>query len=115
MLADIDDSCRTAGVFPDLFLSAHAHNYQRHMRTVSFTGKNKVIPYLVAGGGGRGLTAVAKATLQHTDDHVLAHSHHGFGYLSIAATSKKIIAKYKSVPSPNTRADHDRVKVRISG
>jgi len=113
MLADIDDSCRTAGVFPDVFLAAHAHNEQRHMRTVQVDGKDKVIPYFVAGGGGRGLTTVAKASSKLIDDHVFAHSHRGFGYLTVVASHQKIIVKYESVPVPNTQPDHDGATVSV--
>lgn len=48
MLKQIDDACEAAGIQPDLYLSGHAHLYERYTRTV---GK-KQIPYLVAGMGG---------------------------------------------------------------
>lgn len=55
MLAEIDAACQAAGVWPDLFLSGHAHNYQRYMRTLKLAGgQTKVIPYLVVGTGGYG-------------------------------------------------------------
>ncbi len=48
MLKQIDQACTSAGIQPDLYLSGHAHLYERYTRTV---GK-KQIPYLVAGMGG---------------------------------------------------------------
>jgi hypothetical protein len=48
MLAQIDQACASAGIQPDLYLSGHAHLYERYTRTV--TGKQ--IPYIVAGMGG---------------------------------------------------------------
>ena len=48
MLNQIDQVCAAAGIQPDLYLSGHAHLYERYTRTV---GK-KQIPYLVAGMGG---------------------------------------------------------------
>jgi Calcineurin-like phosphoesterase len=47
MSQTIDDACAKAGVTPDLFLSGHAHNYQRYTRR--FGGKQ--VPYIVAGTG----------------------------------------------------------------
>jgi hypothetical protein len=48
MANEIDKVCMSAGVWPDLVLSGHAHLYQRFSRDVS----NRSIPYLVAGSGG---------------------------------------------------------------
>jgi hypothetical protein len=48
MLTQIDDACETAGIQPDLYLSGHAHLYERYTRTVG----GKKMPYLVAGMGG---------------------------------------------------------------
>ena len=46
--ATVDKACEEAGVYPDLFLSGHAHNYQRYTRRVA----GKEIAYVVAGTGG---------------------------------------------------------------
>ncbi len=54
MLGDIDDCCKTAGVWPDLVLSAHAHQYQRYTRAKAINGQTRMIPYLIAGTGGIG-------------------------------------------------------------
>src|SRR5579871_1228332 len=48
MLKQIDDACTSAGIWPDLHLSGHAHLYERYTRTVG----GKQIPYVVAGMGG---------------------------------------------------------------
>lgn len=48
MLAQIDEACTAAGVWPDLYLSGHAHLYERYTRTVG----GKQIPFIVAGMGG---------------------------------------------------------------
>jgi hypothetical protein len=48
MNQDIASLCTQAGVQPDLFLSAHAHNYQRFTRRV---GGQKITD-IVAGTGG---------------------------------------------------------------
>jgi hypothetical protein len=48
MLQQIDAACATAGIQPDLYLSGHAHLYERYTRTVD----GKQIPFVVAGTGG---------------------------------------------------------------
>ena len=48
MLAQIDAACTAAGIQPDLYLSGHAHLYERYTRTVG----GKQIPFVVAGMGG---------------------------------------------------------------
>jgi hypothetical protein len=48
MLKQIDNACEEAGIQLDLYLSGHAHLYERYTRTVG----GKQIPYLVAGMGG---------------------------------------------------------------
>jgi hypothetical protein len=50
MLQEIDDACTTAGIWPDLVLSGHAHLYERYTRVMKTDGRQ--IPYLVAGNGG---------------------------------------------------------------
>lgn len=54
MLQDMDDAATQAGFWPHVVLSAHSHNYQRYTRTVA----GLTIPYIVAGMGGHGLTAM---------------------------------------------------------
>jgi predicted phosphodiesterase len=48
MANEIDKVCNSAGVWPDLVLSGHAHLYQRFSRDVA----DRSIPYIVAGSGG---------------------------------------------------------------
>lgn len=48
MLKQIDQACSDAGIQPDLYLSGHAHLYERYTRTVG----GKQIPFVVAGMGG---------------------------------------------------------------
>ncbi|MGA7625603.1 MAG: metallophosphoesterase family protein [Candidatus Acidiferrales bacterium] len=50
MLQEIDNACTTAGIWPDLVLSGHAHLYERYTRVMKTDGRQ--IPYLVAGNGG---------------------------------------------------------------
>jgi hypothetical protein len=50
MLKAIDQCCSTAGIWPDLVVSGHAHLYERYTRTMKADGRQ--IPYVVAGNGG---------------------------------------------------------------
>lgn len=50
MLAQIDQCCQQAGIWPDLVLSGHAHLYERYTRTMKVDGRE--IAYVVSGNGG---------------------------------------------------------------
>jgi hypothetical protein len=50
MLAQIDQACVNAKIWPDIVLSGHAHLYERYTRTMNADGRQ--IPYVVAGNGG---------------------------------------------------------------
>lgn len=86
MLADIDDACTQAGILPDLYLSGHAHSYQRYTRETGPGGRVQ-IPYIVAGTGGINDQAIEAATGQKTGDHVFVKSLQGYGYLLVEVAS----------------------------
>ena len=86
MLADIDDACTQAKILPDLYLSGHAHSYQRYTRELNFNGKALQIPYIVAGTGGINDQAIVAANGVKTGDHIFVKSLQGYGYLLIEAT-----------------------------
>jgi calcineurin-like phosphoesterase family protein len=48
MLAQIDQACVAANMWPDIVLSGHAHLYERYTRTMKADGRQ--IPYVVASG-----------------------------------------------------------------
>jgi Calcineurin-like phosphoesterase len=50
MLAQIDQACSTAKIWPDIVLSGHAHLYERYTRAMKTDGRQ--IPYVVVGIGG---------------------------------------------------------------
>jgi hypothetical protein len=118
MLADLDDACRQAGdVWPDLVFSAHAHNYQRYTRRVpvgdAAGGATRTIPFLVAGGGGHGLSPVPAASGQVTGDHTFEASDAGYGYLVVRASTAEVRVDYYAV-SGATKAARDSVTVALS-
>ncbi len=85
MLADIDDACRQAKLMPDMYLSGHAHSYQRYTRELNFNGKALQIAYLVAGTGGINDQAIVAGNGVKTGDHIFVKSLQGYGYLLIEA------------------------------
>jgi len=89
MRQSIDAICQKVEIFPDAFLSGHAHNYQRYTRR--FGGKQ--IPYLVVGTGGIAPQKVPDATGQPADDsHEATYdaAMASYGYL-YATVSPKIL------------------------
>ena len=82
MLADIDSVCQQAGIMPDLFLSGHAHSYQRYTREMTLSGKALQIPYIVAGIGGiNDQTVAQRLPDRRRETTPLLKSLKGFGYL----------------------------------
>jgi hypothetical protein len=106
MLAQIDAICAQVGVWPHAFLSGHAHNYQRFMRTRTADGSQ--IPYIVCGNGGHNVlplttasaaplrtpqivqaaaSGVDQVTLENYDDK-------DYGYLRIVVTAEQLRIEY---------------------
>src|SRR5262249_17285264 len=103
MLAQIDGACKNAGIWPDMFLSGHSHNYHRYMRTMTTPAGDKVIPYLIAGTGGIGSQPVPHNignfdpthTVRYTNALGSAGAHNPvYGYLRIHASKKLIQATF---------------------
>ena len=109
MLADIDDACQQAGIYPDVVLAAHSHNYQRYTRHITASGQNTDIPYYVVGTGGRGLNPVTKATGVRTGDCTFESSLSGYGYLTLKASHEKIELQFTEVGSNGKKSLFDQV------
>jgi len=62
MLGEIDTICQQEGVYPHAFLTAHAHNYQRYTRIVTFAGKEFDVPFIVCGDGGHNVNPLVRAS-----------------------------------------------------
>jgi hypothetical protein len=97
MLDDLDDACQKAGVMADAFLSGHAHNYQRFTRRITFRDTEWRIPFIVAGGGGRGLASVDKPVGTVSGDHRLEQRDAGFGYTMVSARDETLKIDYFGV------------------
>ena len=101
MNQSIVDACTKAGVFPDVFLAAHAHNYQRYTRRIG--GKQAV--YIVVGTGGMPVQPVATATGQPIDkDTGVTYdaSLSSLGYLFVTASATKIKTEFWPLGSQHT-------------
>ena len=115
MLAEIDRTCQASGIMPDVVLAAHSHDYQAYTRYITFQGKSMEIPFLVVGGGGRGLSpTVPKATGTKTGDHSLDKSLKGYGYLQVAVTSSKVTLTFNQVSSGGKTTQFDQVEVDLA-
>lgn len=90
MLLEIDGVCQAAGIMPDLYLSGHAHSYQRYTRDVTINGKQMEIPYVVVGTGGINDQAVPPATGTKTGDHTYVSSFKGYGYMLVEVSNHTI-------------------------
>jgi hypothetical protein len=104
VLKDLDAACGEAGTWPHAILSGHAHNYQRFTRTKD----GRQTPFLVAGDGGHGMTALTKKTepairvpvdqptLSDGTDKITFDSYddQDFGYLRIIADAKQLRIEY---------------------
>lgn len=97
MLATIDKACAAAGVGPDLFLSGHAHSYQRYTRFVQQSGKEAQIPYIVAGTGGVGEQAVDPPTQKRVGELRFDNALKAYGYLSVTISASKVVLRFTEV------------------
>jgi hypothetical protein len=107
MLSDFDETCSQAKIQPDAVLSGHAHNYQRHTRTV----QGRKIPFIVAGCGGHNDASVDPASGQTSGDHSYDFSFKGFGYLLISATPKELKIAFYQLGTTSKPFDSTTVKV----
>jgi hypothetical protein len=110
MNQDITSLCTKAGVLPDLFLSAHAHNYQRYTRHVG----GKKITYIVAGTGGMPPQPVPDASGQPfgaahevTYDSALK----SLGYLYVTITKSQLRTEFWPLGGPSTPFDSVSIQV----
>ena len=96
---------------PDLFLSAHAHSYQRYTRRVTFNGKALEIPFIVAGMGGINDQAIIDtATGNVRDDDLVKFTLHQLpaqlvdGTFTLSVPYRIAVNRKKSVFEQRTNA-----------
>jgi Calcineurin-like phosphoesterase len=113
LMQDIDACCKSAGQWPDMVLSGHAHLYQRFTRTVN----GRQVPYIVSGSGGYAITPPMQAAPPAgtvVGDHKLEVDpiiH--FGYLTITTDAKILNVAFKTAPQIGTDAVADFVTVNL--
>jgi len=104
MLADIDKTCQSTGVWPHAVFSGHAHNYQRFTRYLA----GRETPFLVAGNGGHAHTRLTKKgaptrrtpneepLLANGSDRVVFENYDDgdFGYLRVLVNDKQLRIEY---------------------
>lgn len=104
MLTQMDEACQSAGLWPDMVLSGHSHNYQLYKRRVpNGSSSEKLIPYVIAGTGGIGSQPVP-SNINATDPtgKVTYASGRGklhdgsevYGYLRVRANARLIQATF---------------------
>lgn len=111
MINFLESAYQEAGIKPDIVFSGHVHNYQRFIKQYP---DGKIIPYIVAGGGGFDeLHSIADSddTRFTADsslfDHVRLESYcdakHGFLKIAIAKTEGqlKLTGQYYAVNNEN--------------
>jgi Calcineurin-like phosphoesterase len=86
MLADIDDACKQANIWPDAFFSGHAHSIQRYTRSLQVAAKTLKIPHVVSGCGGHGGQKVATAGGAPGSNPTFDFAYEGWGYTKAVVT-----------------------------
>ena len=116
MLDDLDTCCKNADFWPHVFLSGHAHNYQRFTRAV---GKFD-IPYIVCGNSGHNVSRLTKKdnlplrTPNKVNDELIFENYDdkNYGYLRITCDAKTIRIEYHDCDS-DQKSESDAVTVNL--
>jgi hypothetical protein len=112
---DLDAAFQSAGLWPDMVLSGHAHLYQRFTQRVN--NNKQQIPYLVSGSGGFAATPpqenVGPAPITVGNDTMEIDPIIKFGYLTITCDGNTLTATFNSPGSNGTVAALDTVSVNM--
>ena len=96
LMADIDACCKTAGLYPDVVLSGHAHLYQHFTRRIN----GRETPYIVAGSGGYAATRPMHLPASFpvtVGDHSLDKAPIvDYGYLTVETDAKTLSVTFKT-------------------
>jgi Calcineurin-like phosphoesterase len=112
---DLDAAFQSAGLWPDMVLSGHAHLYQRFTQRVN--NNKQQIPYLVSGSGGFAASPpqqnVGPAPITVGNDTMEIDPIIKFGYLTITCDGNTLTATFNSPGSNGTVAALDTVSVNL--
>ena len=114
---DVDDALTQGGLWPDLVLSGHEHDYSRYTRNLD----GRQIPYVIAGCGGYNLTPTAPASdptvkvpqkLAQNNPNLRAYIK-AFGYLKVKVNGTKLAVVFNSTdPAYGHAADSVTVDLK---
>jgi hypothetical protein len=116
MLADIDQACAAAGVWPHAVFSGHAHNYQRYTRTIN----GFQIPFLVAGCGGHAPLSAMRSTVRtpYVIDPTLtleSYDDTDYGYLRVVVNAQTMTIEFHpESDSGTTKTPDDKVTINLA-
>jgi predicted phosphodiesterase len=117
LLSQIDAQCTVAGIYPDLVLSGHSHNYQHYMRSFKFDGAALQVPYLVAGTGGVGLqpvqTPVGSTSVEASGQITYVNAVSSYGYLVVSVTKTAIDVSMRIVSQAGMAAPFEQFSIPL--
>jgi hypothetical protein len=114
MMADIDAACAAAKIQPDMVLAAHSHDYERYTRFVPGDHGEQQVPFIVAGGAGRGLSPhVTSADGVRHGDLTYVKSLRGYGYLKLTIDPGVIDVTFFQVDAGGKKTKFDGVTVDL--
>ena len=90
LLAQLDNACQYAGVWPDAVLSGHSHNYQRYTRSMPVDGRQRIVPYIIAGTGGIGIQETSTAVGAHVNGVTYVGGIKAYGYLTVRVSKTQL-------------------------
>ena len=113
MLADIDDACQQAGIWPDAFFSGHAHSLQRYTRSVKVGANTLAIPHIVSGCGGHGGQVVAKPGAPAGANPTFDFAYKGWGYTKLVASSQTVSITSYGVGDDMIATQVDQITIHL--
>ena len=96
IMKDLDACCKSAGLWPDVLLSGHAHLYQRFTRNLP---NGQQTPYIVAGSGGFAATTpkhLPPAPITVGDYTLEINPIVDFGYITVETDARTITLTFKT-------------------
>ena len=98
LLADLDDACKQAEIWPNVVLSAHSHNYQRYMRKVEIGNSQRVVPYFIVGVGGIQTQNIPTPIGTTSADGKVRYANavESYGFLTVSVSAETITFTFTS-------------------
>jgi hypothetical protein len=113
LLKQMDDASQATGIWPDVVISGHSHNYQRYMRRITLNGQEGVIPYFVVGTGGIGLQDAPFGIGHERDGVVYGNGLKSFGYVRVSADATSVSTTFVRTDGTH-RIEFETVKIDLA-